>query len=93
MATSRSAPSGVQTRHVPSMAVASAIIGAAGLSFLGLGPQAPTPEWGAMLSENRDYLRVAWWGAVFPGIAVVITVVSSTVLGRALQARFERAAA
>ena len=70
-----------------------AIIGAAGLSFLGLGPQPPTPEWGAMLAENRDYLRVAWWGAVFPGIAVVLTVVSSTVLGRALQARFERAAA
>ncbi len=67
----------------------SAIIGAAGLSFLGLGPQPPTPEWGAMLSENRDYLRVAWWGAVFPGLALSGTVIASTVVGRLLQARFE----
>lgn len=67
----------------------SAIIGAAGLSFLGLGPQAPTPEWGAMLAENRDYLRVAWWGAVFPGVALAATVIASTVVGRQLQARFE----
>lgn len=71
----------------------SAIIGAAGLSFLGLGPQPPAPEWGAMLAENRNYLRVAWWGAVFPGLAVVITVVSATVLGRAIQRHLERSAA
>ncbi|MBN8881090.1 MAG: ABC transporter permease [Salana multivorans] len=70
-----------------------AIIGAAGLSFLGLGPQPPTPEWGAMLAENRNYLRVAWWGAVFPGLAVVATVVSATVLGRAIQRHLERVAA
>ncbi|PWD50921.1 peptide ABC transporter permease [Serinibacter arcticus] len=70
-----------------------AIIGAAGLSFLGLGPQPPTPEWGAMLAENRNYLRVAWWGAVFPGLAVVLTVVSATVLGRAVQRHLERSAA
>lgn len=66
-----------------------AIIGAAGLSFLGLGPQPPTPEWGSMLSENRGYLRVAWWGAVFPGLALSATVIASTVVGRRLQARFE----
>lgn len=70
-----------------------AIIGAAGLSFLGLGPQPPTPEWGSMLAENRDYLRVAWWGGIFPGLALTSTVIAATVLGRRLQALVERRAA
>lgn len=70
-----------------------AIIGAAGLSFLGLGPQAPTPEWGSMLAENRDYLRVAWWGGILPGLALTSTVIAATVLGRRLQAVLERRAA
>ncbi|GIF96106.1 ABC transporter permease [Catellatospora citrea] len=77
---------------VPVLAViglGEAILAAAGLSFLGLGPQPPAPEWGAMLAENRSYLRIAWWGAILPGVAVTLTVISLTVLGRHLQQRFE----
>ncbi len=62
---------------------------ASGLSFLGMGPQPPAAEWGAMLSEARNYLRVAWWEALFPGIAITLTVVCLTVVGRRLQRRFE----
>jgi peptide/nickel transport system permease protein len=66
-----------------------AILAAAGLSFLGMGPQPPSPEWGAMLSEGRGYLRIAWWSAILPGVAVTLTVLSLTVAGRHLQRRFE----
>ncbi|GAA3187484.1 ABC transporter permease [Nonomuraea roseoviolacea] len=66
-----------------------AIVAASGLSFLGMGPQPPAAEWGAMLSQARDYLRVAWWEALFPGLAITLTVVCVTVLGRRLQRRFE----
>lgn len=67
-----------------------AIIGSSGLSFLGLGPQPPAAEWGLMLAESRAYLRQAWWSAVFPGVALTLVVIAATVLGRALQARYER---
>jgi peptide/nickel transport system permease protein len=66
-----------------------AVIASSGLSFLGMGPQPPAAEWGAMLSEARNYLRVAWWEALFPGIAITLTVVCLTVVGRRLQRRFE----
>ncbi|MEU7894532.1 ABC transporter permease [Nonomuraea sp. NPDC049152] len=66
-----------------------AVIAASGLSFLGMGPQPPAAEWGAMLSEARNYLRVAWWAAFFPGVAITLTVVCLTVIGRRLQRRFE----
>ncbi len=66
-----------------------AIIAGSGLSFLGMGPQPPAAEWGAMLSEARDYLRVAWWEALFPGLAITLTVACLTVVGRRLQRRFE----
>ncbi|MFI6813978.1 ABC transporter permease [Nonomuraea sp. NPDC050328] len=66
-----------------------AVIAGSGLSFLGMGPQPPAAEWGAMLSEARNYLRVAWWEALFPGLAITLTVVCLTVVGRRLQARFE----
>ncbi len=65
------------------------VIAASGLSFLGMGPQPPAAEWGAMLSEARNYLRVAWWVALFPGMAITLTVVCLTVIGRRLQRRFE----
>ncbi|MEV6924415.1 ABC transporter permease [Dactylosporangium sp. NPDC051485] len=65
------------------------IVNAAALSFLGMGPQPPSPEWGAMLAESRSYLRVAWWTAILPGLALTVTVVSLTAVGRRLQARFE----
>lgn len=64
-----------------------AIVSAAGLSFLGLGPAAPTPEWGVILSEGRNHLARAWWVAVFPGLAVMATVLAASVVGRRLRAR------
>lgn len=67
----------------------SAILNAAGLSFLGLGPQPPAPEWGALLAESRDYFHLGWWVAVFPGLAVLLTVSLITIVGRRLQQRFE----
>jgi peptide/nickel transport system permease protein len=69
--------------------IGSAIIAVSGLSFLGLGPQPPTPEWGVMLAEGRDVLRVAWWPSVFPGMAITLTVLSFAVIGRFLQRKFE----
>ncbi len=52
------------------LSVASAILAAAGLSFLGLGAQPPTPEWGVMLSDGRETLNRAWWVSLFPGLAI-----------------------
>ena len=62
------------------------IAAAAGLSFLGLGSAPPTPEWGLILSEGRNFLGTAWWIAVFPGLAVTGTVIAATVFGRRLLA-------
>ena len=74
---------------VATIDIGSSIMAVSGLSFLGLGPQPPTPEWGVMLAEGRDVLRVAWWPSVFPGIAITLTVISFTVLGSYWQRRFE----
>jgi peptide/nickel transport system permease protein len=76
----------------PVLVLATISVGAAigtgsSLSFLGLGPQAPASEWGAMLSASRGYFQVAWWTAVLPGLAITLTVLSVTVLGRHLQQR------
>jgi peptide/nickel transport system permease protein len=62
-----------------------AILAAAALSFLGLGSQPPTPEWGRMLSEGRQYLRDQWWIATFPGLAIMITVLAMNLLGDGLR--------
>lgn len=69
--------------------IGSSILAAAGLSFLGLGPAEPAPEWGLMLSGGRNVLAQAWWISVFPGAAITLTVISATVLGRILRARAE----
>jgi ABC-type dipeptide/oligopeptide/nickel transport system permease subunit len=61
--------------------MATAILSAAGLSFLGLGAQPPTPEWGAMLNEARKYLLVAPHVAIGPGLAIMLTVLSFNFLG------------
>ncbi|MGH2548190.1 MAG: ABC transporter permease, partial [Thermomicrobiales bacterium] len=66
---------------VASLDLASNILAAASLSFIGLGAQPPSPEWGAMLSGGRDYLRDQWWIATFPGIAIAITVLGFNLLG------------
>jgi peptide/nickel transport system permease protein len=67
--------------------VGTAIVSAAGLSFLGLGPEAPTPEWGVILSEGRNLLDRAPWVAAFPGFVITATVIATSVVGRALRAR------
>jgi peptide/nickel transport system permease protein len=67
----------------------SAIISGSSLGFLGLGPQAPASEWGAMLSEGRDYVDLSWGLGVFPGLAVTATVVAINVVGTRLRRRFE----
>jgi len=61
------------------------ILNLAGLSFLGLGMQPPTPEWGRMLSEGRQYLREQWWIATFPGLAIMATVLALNMLGDGLR--------
>jgi len=70
---------------VATLGVATAIIVGAALSFLGLGAQPPTPEWGAMLSEGRGFIQTAWWMSVFPGLAIMVTVLSINLLGDGLR--------
>lgn len=67
------------------VAVAWAILIGASLSFLGLGAQPPSPEWGLDLALARDYLREAWWMSTFPGLAIMLTVVSVNLLGEGLR--------
>ncbi|MDQ1076822.1 MULTISPECIES: ABC transporter permease [Microbacterium] len=69
--------------------IGTSILAAAGLSFLGLGPTEPTPEWGLMLSAGRNLLLQAPWVAVFPGLAITTTVISVSVIGRILRAGAE----
>lgn len=65
--------------------IAGAILAISGLSFLGLGAKPPSPEWGAMLSQARLYLRKAWWITTFPGLAIMISVFSINLIGDALR--------
>ena len=67
------------------LGVAGAILSVAGLSFIGLGIQPPAPEWGSMLSGGRQYLRYAWWVTTFPGLAIMITILSLNLLGDGLR--------
>lgn len=69
--------------------VGSCIIAGSSLSFLGLGPPPPAPDWGSMLAESRDFLEIAWTGAVGPGVAVTATVLAVNVVGGRLRRRFE----
>jgi peptide/nickel transport system permease protein len=66
---------------IATFGVAAAIIGEATLSFLGVGIQAPTPTWGNMLADGRAYVASAWWLATFPGLAIMLTVLSINVIG------------
>ncbi|MBO8142570.1 MAG: ABC transporter permease [Firmicutes bacterium] len=61
--------------------IPTAILWAASLSFLGLGAQPPTPEWGALIADGRGYLSFAWWIAVMPGVAIMVTVMGFNFLG------------
>ena len=67
--------------------VSTMILAEASLSFLGIGVRPPTPAWGSMLSESRDVFHLAWWTAVFPGLAIVLTVFGINLLGDAWQNR------
>ena len=67
------------------LGIASAILSAAGMSFIGLGIQPPQPEWGNMLSSGRDYIRGYSYMTMFPGLAIVITVLSLNLLGDGLR--------
>lgn len=64
--------------------IGAAVLSAAGLGYLGLGAQPPTPELGTMLSEARAYLRQAWWMSVFPGLAITCLVLCINLVGDAL---------
>jgi peptide/nickel transport system permease protein len=65
--------------------IAGAIITASALSFLGLGVQPPTPEWGKMLAEGQEFIAYAWWVTFFPGLAIMLTVFSINLLGDGLR--------
>jgi peptide/nickel transport system permease protein len=67
------------------LGMAAAIITGSALSFLGLGIKPPTPEWGNMLAEGREFLQHAWWVAFFPGAAIMLTVLSINLLGDGLR--------
>ena len=67
------------------LGIGGAILVGASISFLGLGAKPPTPEWGAMLSTGRNYLAMAWWITFFPGLAIMVTVLSINMLGDGLR--------
>lgn len=65
--------------------VASSILAASSLSFLGLGLKPPTPEWGAMLSTGREFMRDSWWICAFPGLMIMISVLAINLIGDGLR--------
>jgi peptide/nickel transport system permease protein len=68
-----------------SLGIAGAILTGAALSFIGMGAQPPSPEWGSMLSSGRSYLRHEWWIATFPGLALAVTAFGFNLLGDGLR--------
>lgn len=67
------------------LSVGTAILAAAGLSFLGLGAQPPRPEWGSMLADGRQFLSSQWWIATMPGLAIALTVLAVNMAGDGLR--------
>ncbi|TCP24561.1 peptide/nickel transport system permease protein [Scopulibacillus darangshiensis] len=67
------------------LSIATAILEAAALGFLGMGAQAPEPEWGRMLSDSREYIQDAPWTVIFPGVAIMLTVLGFNLLGDGLR--------
>lgn len=74
---------------IATLAVGSLILAEAALSFLGAGVPSPTPTWGAMVSEGRNYLSTAWWPTVFPGVAIFSVVMSLNFTGDWLRDRLD----
>ena len=86
----------IATRHVlrnvlailivqVSLDVGYAILATSALSFLGLGAQPPSPEWGALIADGRSYIQTAWWWTVFPGVVLALTVLGFNLLGDGLR--------
>ncbi len=67
------------------LGVAGAILTESALSFLGIGVQPPTPSWGNMLTAGKDYLEFAWWLSLFPGVAILVTVIAYNLVGEGLR--------
>jgi len=67
------------------LAFSAAILDAAALGFLGMGAQPPTPEWGTMLAEAREFIQRAWWVVTFPGLAILVTVLAINLMGDGLR--------
>ncbi|HEU0164050.1 MAG TPA: ABC transporter permease [Thermomicrobiales bacterium] len=72
-----------------SMDVGFAVLTTAALGFIGLGSQPPAPDWGQMVSDGRNYIRDAWWFSTFPGLAILLTVVASNLMGDGLRDVFD----
>lgn len=72
-----------------SLGISTAILDAAALGFLGLGAQPPSPEWGTMLADAREFVLRAWWVVTFPGLAILITVLAFNLLGDGLRDAFD----
>ena len=68
-----------------SLSFGNVIMYAAGLSFIGVGAQPPSPEWGAMISDGRSFLQEAWWYPTFPGLVILLTVIGFNLLGDAIR--------
>jgi len=64
-----------------------ALVAVTALSFLGLGAQSPTPEWGLLIRDSRSYFGTAWWYLVFPGVMIMVTTAACSILGDWLAAR------
>jgi peptide/nickel transport system permease protein len=74
---------------IATLRIGTSIIFGASLSFLGLGAQAPTPEWGLMLSQGRGFIAVAWWMSFAPGLAIFLTVMASNLMGDGVRDVFD----
>ena len=72
-----------------SLAIGGAILTESALSFLGLGVQPPMPSWGQILTSGKDYIYMAWWLSLFPGIAILITVLAFNLVGEAIRDIFD----
>jgi peptide/nickel transport system permease protein len=74
---------------ISTLEIARMIVTESSLSFLDLGVQPPRATWGSMVADGRDYLLIAWWLSVFPGLAITLTVMSVNMLGDWLRDAFD----
>lgn len=72
-----------------SLAIGGAILTESALSFLGLGVQPPMPSWGQILTSGKDYIYMAWWLSLFPGVAILVTVLAFNLIGEAIRDIFD----